>query len=101
MPQWEYQTLVVRQSASKVPEVIQINSKEAPSEVSGGLIKSKSFVYDLASYLGKAGREGWEVASAAPLTTYGAGGMAAEGAINVLVVLKRPTGERYEHDEPA
>lgn len=70
--------------------VKQINDKEAPSEISGTIIKSKSWQYDLTSYLGKVGREGWEVVGVSPSTTYGGGSMAGEGAHDILIILKRP-----------
>lgn len=86
MQKWEYQTLLVRQGGDKILEVIQINGKEAKSEVSGGLIsKTRTYQYDLSSYLGMIGREGWEVTGVSPTTTYGGSNASVEGAVNVVV----------------
>ena len=86
---WQYQTLIVRQGREIVPEVTHVNSKEAVLEVTGRVIKSKSY-HDLPSYLARAGRKGWEVVSMAPATNYGAGSTAGEGANDILIVMKRP-----------
>lgn len=89
MRQWEYQTLIVRQAGEKVINVTHVNSKDAVQEVTGRLVKTRTY-HDLPSYLGKAGREGWEVVGMSTTTNNAGGGMSSEGSIDVLIILKRP-----------
>jgi hypothetical protein len=89
MQDWEYITLLTRQNSGKIMEVIQINNKEAKAEITGWLFKSKSYETTLSEFLLQAGREGWEVSGMAPTTTFGASNGAIEGAINILILLKR------------
>jgi hypothetical protein len=89
MQKWEYQTLIVRQNNDKVIEVTYVNSKDATLEVTGRIIKSKTY-HDLPSYLARSGRQGWEVVGVSPTTGLGAGSMANEGALHILLIMKRP-----------
>jgi hypothetical protein len=97
---WEYQTLTVRQNNDKVIEVTHVNSKEAAIEVTGRIIKSKTY-HDLPSYLARSGRQGWEVVGMSPMTSFGAGSMANEGSINIMLMLKRPLDTQAPETEHA
>ncbi len=90
MQQWEYQTLIARQGADAMMEVTHVNNKETEFETTGRIFQGKRYTLDLPSFLGKAGRDGWEVVSTSPITAFGASSGASEGAIHILVILKRP-----------
>jgi hypothetical protein len=58
MHQWEYQTLLVKQSNDKVVEVIQVNSKEAKPVEPGKFLKAPSTRICRSTWVKPGGRDG-------------------------------------------
>lgn len=89
MQHWEYQTIVVKIGREKQIEVVQANNKETKRLDSGGMFRDPMYI-DLPTFLEQAGRDGWEVVSAAALTNALPGSGVGEGKNRVLIILKHP-----------